>query len=69
VKWQIVNTGAEAAAAGREQLRGGFEDGEGALGSVKRESTAYLGTHTIEAFVIKDDVCIARSGKTLVKVR
>lgn len=69
VKWQIVNTGAEAVAAGREQLRGGFEDGEGALGTVKRESTAYLGTHTIEAFVIKDGVCVARSGALPVRVK
>lgn len=69
VKWQIVNTGAEATAAGREQLRGGFEDGEGTLGTVKRESTAYLGTHTIEAFVIKDGVCVARSGPLPVRVK
>ena len=69
VKWQVVNTGAEAAAAGREQLRGGFDDGEGTNGTIRRESTAYRGTHSIEAFVIKDGVCVARSGRTLVRVR
>jgi hypothetical protein len=67
VKWQVVNTGVEAAAAGG--FRGGFDNGEGDCGLVRWESTRYLGTHWIEAFVIKDGVCVARSGPTYVRIR
>jgi hypothetical protein len=69
VKWQVVNTGAEATAAGTLQLRGGFDDGEGQFGVVRWESTRYRGTHWIEAFVIKDGLCVARSGPTYVRIR
>jgi hypothetical protein len=69
VKWQVVNTGAEAAAAGAAQLRGGFDDGEGQFGRVRWESTRYRGTHWTEAFVIKDGFCVARSGPTFVRIR
>lgn len=69
VKWQVVNTGVEAAAAGLGELRGGFDDGHSTIGDERRESTAYRGTHWIEAFVIKDGVCVARSGRTFVRVK
>jgi hypothetical protein len=63
VRWQVVNTGAEAAAAG--QLRGGFETDS----STHWESTLYAGTHWVEGFVLKDGTCVARSGKFPVQVR
>jgi hypothetical protein len=69
VKWQVVNTGTEARKAGNGQLRGGFDDGEGTGGVTRWEGTAYRGTHWIEAFVIKNGLCIARSGRTYVRVR
>ncbi len=69
VKWQVVNTGVEAATAGHGQLRGGFDDGEGRFGLVRWESTRYRGTHWIEAFVIKGGICVARSGPTYVRIR
>jgi len=69
VRWQVVNTGVEAARAGPGQLRGGFEDGEGASGTTRWEGTAFRGTHWIEAFVIKNGVCVARSGRVYVRVR
>lgn len=69
VHWQVVNTGSEAAEAGAHQLRGGFDGGEGSNGCVRWESTAYRGTHWVEAFVVKDGVCVARSGRTFVRVR
>lgn len=69
VQWQVVNTGQEASSAGAQQLRGGFDDGEGTNGAVRWESTAYRGTHWIEAFVIKGGVCVARSGPVYVRVR
>lgn len=67
VHWQVVNTGSEA--GGAAQLRGGFEEGEGQSGVVRWESTAYRGTHWVEAFVVKDGVCVARSGRVNVRIR
>lgn len=64
VYWQVVNTGQEAAM--HNQLRGGFDEHQ--RGVVHWESTAYAGTHWVEAFVVKDGVCVARSSRTLVKV-
>lgn len=68
VKWQVVNTGQEAAADGPGQLRGGFDDGNPPYGNTRLEHTKYNGTHTIEAFVVKDGVCVARSGPIDVRV-
>ncbi|HNY39953.1 MAG TPA: nucleotidyltransferase [Bryobacteraceae bacterium] len=65
VKWQVVNTGDEAYRAG--QQRGGLYDSEGP--HYRWETASFAGTHWVEAFVIKDDVCIARSGRKYVKVR
>jgi hypothetical protein len=67
VKWQIVNTGAEAFSAG--QPRGDFYDTDEGYTRTRWESTAYSGTHWVEAFVIKDGRSVARTGKLLVKVR
>jgi len=69
VKWQVVNTGDEAVAAGADQLRGRFYDGEGPQGTTRWERTAYAGTHWVEAFVIKEGVSVARSGRKYVRVR
>lgn len=67
VHWQVVNTGAEASSV--NCLRGDFYEGSNDDGSVRWEETAYRGTHWVEAFVVKDGVCVARSGRTYVKVR
>jgi len=67
VKWQVVNTGAEALRA--NQLRGGFYESEPPGTASRWETTSYLGTHWIEAFIIKDDVCVSRSSKKIVRVR
>lgn len=37
-------------------------------GAVRWETTVYAGTHWGQAFVLKDNVCVARSGRKLVKV-
>jgi hypothetical protein len=65
VSWQVVNTGAEAAAA--TQLRGDFYDAEYENG-VRWESTNYSGLHWVEAFIVKDGTCVARSGRKYVNV-
>lgn len=68
IEWQIVNTGAEAINAG--QPRGEFEPSEEDEPNIRWETTAYRGTHWVEAFVIDSvGVCIGRSGRVLVKVR
>ncbi|KKL12020.1 hypothetical protein LCGC14_2539940, partial [marine sediment metagenome] len=66
VSWQVVNTGEEAKCAG--QLRGDFYSGEGNYGLERKESTKYKGTHWIECFIIKDGMCVARSGEFIVKI-
>lgn len=66
VKWQVVNTGREAAAD--DGLRGTFYDSDQRPG-VRRESTRYAGTHWIEAFVVRNGVCLARSRRKFVKIR
>ena len=66
VKWQIVNTGYEAQNAGC--LRGYFEDSdEGPNG--KRESTSYTGSHSVQCFIIKRGVCVAKSKEFVVNIR
>jgi len=67
VHWQVVNTGSEATEA--RQLRGFFYASDERYNGVRWESTAYAGTHWIEAFIIKDGVCLARSGRKYVKIR
>jgi hypothetical protein len=64
VHWQVVNSGAEAAA--ENDLRGGFYPDPG---TSHWETTKYAGTHWIEAFVVKDNICIGRSGKVLIRIR
>jgi len=67
VHWQVVNTGEEAKQAG--QLRGDFYSSV-STGSHKRvERTLYRGMHWIEAFIIKNGYCIARSGEFVVKIK
>ena len=66
VFWQVVNTGQQAIAA--KGLRGDFDESNGGEG-VRWEGTEYVGTHTIEAFVVKGDQCVARSGPKKVLIR
>lgn len=67
VYWQVVNTGSEAARA--NGLRGGFDRGLIERGTpLRRESTAYSGTHTIECFVVKQGHLVARSGAFVVNI-
>ena len=67
VRWQVVNTGREATEAG--QLRGDFYDSDNGINGVRWESTVYVGTHWVEAFIIKNGTCVARSGRKHVKIR
>lgn len=66
VAWQIVNTGYEARNA--DCLRGNFEQSDfGKYG--KKEVTAYTGAHSVQCFVIKRGVCVARSKEFIINIR
>lgn len=74
VYWQVVNTGEEAESA--NQLRGGFDIGEAISTSglskgylIRNETTQYKGTHSIECFIVKDGILIARSGQYYVNIK
>ncbi len=63
IRWQVVNTGQEALLD--NDLRGDFiRDGV-----VHTETTKYSGRHFVQAFVLKDGVCVARSRPVYVIVR
>ncbi|MDM4018167.1 nucleotidyltransferase [Roseiconus lacunae] len=65
VFWQVVNTGDEAQRA--DQLRGDFYDSNKA-GRSRTERTEYSGMHWVECFVVKNGVCVARSGEFIVNI-
>lgn len=66
VVWQIVNTGDEAESA--TCLRGDFEESDyGKFG--KYEETAYSGVHSVQCFVIKQGICVARSKEFIINIR
>lgn len=69
VFWQVVNTGREATDAG--SLRGQIlpSQSAGVGGRHQREeSTLYTGSHWVECFVVKNGVCVARSGEFVVNI-
>ena len=64
--WQIVNTGSEAYNA--NCLRGNFEESDiGTDG--KKESTAYSGTHSVQCFIIKQGICVAKSKEFIINIK
>lgn len=66
VHWQVVNTGEEAMRA--NGLRGGFDDDSNQNEHVRWEHTEYAGTHWIEAFIVRNRICVARSGRYFVRI-
>lgn len=65
VMWQIVNTGIEAENA--NCLRGTFEESDDGP-SGKRETTSYSGTHSVQCFIIKRGICVAKSKEFIVNI-
>ena len=66
VKWQIVNTGLEAQNA--NCLRGNFENSDiGTDG--KCEATSYSGSHSVQCFIIKHGICVARSKEFIINIQ
>ena len=70
IKWQIVNTGEEAKAAGFEQLRGGFYNSTDPVKKTRKESTAYKGSQSVKAFAIdSNNCCIGQSEEFIVNIK
>lgn len=60
VYWKVKNTGREALDA--RQPRGEIE-----LGGVSRyEHTAYVGSHYVEVYIVKNGVCVARDRQAVI---
>lgn len=68
VYWQVVNTGTEANEAG--QLRGQIFPSKtaGVGGLTQKETTLYTGMHWMECFIVKNGICVARSGEFVVNI-
>jgi len=68
VYWQVVNNGKEAQEA--KQLRGEILPSKiaGMGGLTQKENSLYSGVHWIECFIIKNGVCVARSGEFIVRI-
>ena len=73
VYWQVVNTGAHAASD--TGLGGNFFKAKRLSGTqsisplTNWERSLYTGKHWIECFIVKDSVCMARSGKFYVNIK
>jgi Adenylyl/Guanylyl and SMODS C-terminal sensor domain len=75
VFWQVVNTGSEALAAGcyRGEITASTSVGAGGLHSttaapLREERTLYTGMHWIECFIVKDGICVAKSGPFVINI-
>lgn len=66
VFWQVVNTGEHARRVGG--LRGAIFAAPERPEVVHWEQTLYTGRHWIECFVVKDKICVARSGRFFVNI-
>lgn len=66
VHWQVVNTGEHARIS--EGLRGDIFPSLDRDPKIHRETTLYHGKHYIECFLVKDGICVARSGKFFISV-
>jgi hypothetical protein len=68
VYWQVVNTGQQA--ENEKGLRGGFYEGKIERGGkVRTESTRFSGKHWVECFLVRDRVCLAKSGEFIVNIQ
>lgn len=77
VYWQVVKTGTDAVSKGchRGQIAPSESVGQSGLRSTtmvskpsRNERTLYRGMHWVEFFVVRDGVCLARSGPFVVNI-
>ena len=64
---QVLNTGMEATKA--EDLRGKYFETFYIDSDFHRETTLYKGKHMIQALIIKDGVCVAKSEEFIVNIQ
>ena len=77
VFWQVVNTGSEAISddARRGKIIASSSAGAGGLhstsvhGHIRDEKTLYTGMHWVECFIVKDGLCVAKSGPYVVNIK
>lgn len=68
VYWQVTNTGNEA--TNDSCLRGDFYNGQIIEGKkIRKESTAYVGTHIVECYLVKNGVCYGKSEPFIVNIK
>jgi hypothetical protein len=67
VHWQVVNTGNEAERRGC--LRGQFVKSNAENNLFHTEHTEYRGRHWVQAFVVKNNICVAKSEEFVVNIR
>ncbi len=68
VYWQVVNTGKEAEDEGALRGEIALSKTAGVGGLKQTESTLYTGNHWVECFIVKNGVCVARSGEFIVRI-
>ncbi|MBF4694256.1 nucleotidyltransferase [Fusibacter ferrireducens] len=67
IYWQVTNTGMEARR--NNTLRGGFYSGEIVEGKrIRDEETKYTGSHFVECYIVKNDICYGKSEPFLVNI-
>ena len=66
VFWQVVNTGQHAESV--EDGRGNIFPSNNSNPAVHWEKSLYTGKHSIECFIVKDGICVARSGRFYVNI-
>jgi len=66
VYWQVVNTGKSARASG--DLRGDIFKDKEPMSLTHDETARYRGRHWAECFIVKNNLCVARSGEILVNI-
>lgn len=73
VYWQVVNTGQQAAQENclrGDYFKAKFLNNQPSVSPlVNWEMTSYTGKHWIECFIVKDDVCVGRSGKFFLHIK
>ena len=69
VYWQVVNAGGDA--FDKNCLRGGLEKGRVFNGRIeqKKESTLYTGKHSVQCFIVKNSICVAKSDLFIVPIQ
>ncbi len=68
VYWQVVNTGHDAQS--KNGLRGAIIQSKtaGVGGLIQKEFSQYTGSHWIQCYIVKNDVCVAKSNEFLVTI-